>query len=510
MIAAATSSNGQRIDLAPGVTLGHFLIRHHDVTIAGPKRGNAKAATVRADGQFGTVFQVPYPLTTPDGQPVSKLTLRDLTVDGDSLTALSSLVGGTAAAGPLQLDLENVELVNVSRSTIALLNANRLTATSVHMPGLDGGGVKIGQAATSTVIRSCSTTGGKYGLQDSDPADASGYGTIPGIDVDGYTDAGDYWHTPTAEVVTPTAFTASYVDVESHVNAHRSLYDCVRVLTPVLDYDSDATLRSPLVQVWDLVETADAWSRVMPDGHLDAWRARGSWRIVPQPGGEATVYRIALGRSYNASDTAGNRIYLRAGGVTPPSSTWRTISGAVTLPSVVAGMRVDIIRHGLGGGPRDFDVGGIHITEAGLDARLARCSVRGRASDNISCRGRGTVATHCYSERSQDTNFTLTADAGGQVLKRCQSTAAGVDGYFLGHGASRLESCTATDNGRHGEGWGVLCYEHEDPALDGTGSRCQVRGNGGSSGLISRSDCLDPDGFPRPTRRRPVRHWGLR
>jgi hypothetical protein len=489
----ATSSNGQTLDLS-GVAVGHVLVRHHGVTIRGPKVGNPRGATLKPDGQWNTAIVCPFPPQTPDGKPVSGLTVRDLTIDGDDRSSLVTLLGSTAAAGP-DMTLSSVDLANAHRSTIALLSASQLTASAVNIEG-NGGGIQIHHGSTLAHLRAITVTGGRFGLLISDDDSDDLAGTIPGLDVDGMAIDLLCSQSPRHETVLAGSISSTEI-VCTQVLADRSPNDLVRVLVPVCSFSPDRTLRDSRTEIGDRLETANAWTRITgigPSGErlLDPWRATGSMRRT-DPEGEATVYRC----SYGGVDWYGRRgdasfITLRNG--------WRTADGApVATPELGAGVRVDVIRHGLNGSNRDYDTGAVHVTKCALNPRLRHISCTDGGSDLFTTRAPGSIVEGCHVHRGRDYGFTATARHGEQILRRCQVEAVGVGGVYLGGGSSRVE-VMASECGWNSTtvGYGVFIDTHPD--RDATGSTVMARGRENRLALCNRPDLVKPTPALRPRR----------
>lgn len=484
-LAGATSSNGQTIELSLGATVGHFLVRHHDITIRGPKVGRADAATVRADGHYTTLFQTPFPVQTSNGQPVSKLTLRDVTLDADAVSSLVSVVGGTTSAGPLEIVMENVAIIRTHKNTTAIVNTGVLTATGVTIVG-SGGGINAGATSTATTLRTVSMHGGSFGLLC----------VGAGADISGLLGRFDYWAVPTYEAVTATGYGAAYADVTSHVTGDRNLYDVLRYLSPVTTFDAAGSLRSPLVQVYDRIEVADGtWTQVIGFGPgntamLDEWRAAGSWRVTSNPTGTATVYRVSLGRSYGYS---GNRILMQTGQGFPSGARWRSVIGeTMETPSTGGGSRLDLIR--VGGSNRDVDSGGVHITADATSSVIRDSTVIGGWSDMITLRGAGTVAERCQADLGQDMCFTVDGTNDRITVRNCHASRAGYTGFHLTGGPSDLYSCRADDNGTHNDGSSDHCGV--TTTGDCVGSTLQVRGSGNVGTLLGGAiSGVSPGGF---------------
>jgi hypothetical protein len=174
-IAYATTQDGRRVELQAGTTVGHMLVRHHGLVVDGL---DVRRSTLRADGEFGTLFQAPFPPMTGNGQPVDELTIRRCTLDGAALASLSSIVGGTAAAGPRRIVLEDVAIQDNHRDTIALLNSGEVIASRVSIVG-NGTSILSTLDSSLTRLRQIQVTGGRAGFVVADGPT----GTVEGIDI---------------------------------------------------------------------------------------------------------------------------------------------------------------------------------------------------------------------------------------------------------------------------------------------------------------------------------------
>jgi hypothetical protein len=475
-IAHVTTANGQLLELAAGVTVGHVLVRHHSVVIDGDVAGETSSrATLQADGQFNTLFVCPFPVQTPDGQPVGTLTIRNCTLDGASISTLVGVVGGTVAAGPVRIVLDNVVIVDHHRNTTAVLNAGELDAGGLSIYG-NGGGVLSDLTSTVTRLRDVSIVGGKFGYAIADE-DGGDPGVVPGVDIDGLNIILDYWANPSYEAVEVTGYGPIYADVAGHVAADRSLYDVLRALTLLGTFAADDPAPIvPLARPWDRVEVADGrWSQVLGVSpstgalRLDTWRAAGSWTPVATPSGTASCWRVSLGRYMG--ELQANRLALQTGGGIPGYALWRGVAGGLAQPEFGAGSRLDIIRHGLTNpSVRDVDTGAVHVTKSGLNARLRRLRARGSFSDVYSFRGVGTQVYDARARLNQDMAFTVDGEHDRQQLDLCVAEYAGFHGFILLHGPSDLRGGRANDCGTHGHGYGVVV---EAEAL---GSTVDIRG----------------------------------
>lgn len=485
-MALLLSTNGPGIRDLPSGT-GHVLINHSGCKFKGQGPGKT---VIRVDGTYVSAFQAGAPAIT--GTEVS-----DCTIDLDGhATSLTGFITDTTYLRDLVTN--NVEIINSHRAGTGIVNGGQLTTSGLYING-DGGGVQSTLTSTLTKLRSTTIRGGRFGFVLTDGGQET-WGTVPGIDIDGMDIDHAYWQSPTYEEVTVTGFTANRAYVESHAGEPaRAAYDCFRVLTPAVTFDSERSLRSQLARVGDRIETADRkWTEVTgfgPDGMalLDDWHAAGSFRRIPTPSALATVYRLTLGRSfYYGADFV--ELYFVEG------SHWRDAqTNAITQPAMVPGVRMDIIRHGyIPGQTRDVDTGGITVNRPALNATVRRVSARRGFSDQISVRGVGGITEFCSVADGQDMGITATAHAGPQIVRRCQSMRSGMFGFYLAGGPSRLESCTAGGNGRHGyHGYGVAADIGD--GVTTTDSFVQVR-DGGMPNVTAMLANLEPQpgGFERP------------
>lgn len=464
-ILAASTAAGQTLDVAGGV--GHVLIAHDHVRL------NLRGVIV-PDGQYGNVIQGDI----RGRGPIVGLTVRGGVIDCRGLSSVTTALN-LATTGLASAAVEDLHIRGVARAGMAISNGGRLTARGVHIDG-DSGGFFVAPGSTLTEIRGCSVTGGKFGLGvvDVAPNDA---GSIPGIDVDGLRLDMRCTQSPRFETVEASAISSDTVTC-SHVLAHRSPNDTVRVLVPVATFDPDRTLRGKPIRAGDRVEADGAWSFIGPEEQLATWRAAGSM-LHAEPSGLATVYRPCYGSvvGYGAG-----YITIRGG--------WRTERGeAMPVPELGAGVRVDVIRHGITGGPRDYDTGCAHITKAARGAVLRNVTARNGGSDLISVRGLDGILESCLASIGRDTGITVTAHHGAQRVVQCQAEHAGVNGFYVGGGASILERIVAIGNGYHGgaNGWGIAI----DPTPgkdDGRGSTITGTGRDNARGLSNLPELVKP------------------
>lgn len=378
-------------------------------------------------------------------------TLKNLTIDCARNTNFQTAL----SADPGQdCTLENVHITGHVGS-VALFNRHRMFLKNVTLTG-DSGGIYHYTGAKVTYIDGLRQRGGKYTLLSTTD------GLVTASDV---TAEFNYWAIPTYETVSATGFGTTYVDVVSHVTAHRNLYDCVRALTPVGTFTPSDSLYCSGVKKWDRVETpSGCWAEVVSaDRHgrftLTTWHHPNSWAPCSTPTEEATVYRVALGRLYGTTPT---RISFVTNGAT---GHWRTVDGKFAKTPTL-GSLVHIIRHGYTGGiPRDVDSGAAHITDNAGPATLINWKVTGTFSDGITPRAPGCLLINCSVSYSQDMGFTLD---GKHTLHNCSATYNGYNGFFLTNGPSELYNCTTGYNGTHndgGGGWGLTADALSDECV---------------------------------------------
>lgn len=485
-LAASTSTDDETIALAAGSHTGHILVSHTGCTVEG---AGIDRTTIVLDGTYAE--------GTRPGAAVATFTLKNLTIDCAGLSAVTAPldIGGGIAA----MTANSVRILDHYRGTTAVGNRGAFAGYGLEIVG-NGGAVNHMAGATSTLIRGMRVVGGKFAFVSTAAA---------GIDLSGINGRSDWWASPTYEVVTATAYGSTYVDVSSHVEADRSLYDILRYLSPVTTFDAQTSLSSSLVQKRDRVEVADGrWTQVLGFGPgnqviLDEWRAAGKWKPVATPTGTATVYRVTIGTSYGYS---GNRIFIQTGGGDPTGARWRGIdddSTTASTPTTGGGSRLDIIRNG--GSNRDTDSGFLHVTETATDAIVSNCSAYGWASDVFTMRGLRSSISDCYAEMGNDMDFTFDGTNGPVTATRCHAVRAGRTGFNLTGGPSNLYSCRADYNGFINDGgsdYGVTTTS------DCAGSILQIRGTGNLTGLIGGTVTeVSPGGFGSNAEKWRTRRW---
>lgn len=478
------ASDGQRIDMPAGLHVGHPLVTRDGCHFAG---AGADRTIIRLDGTYGTGFQA--------GAVLGEVTVSDCTIDCDLRAGITTAFNAQAA-GFSKVILRRVRVINMHWIGTAVLDSSELDVETLWTEG-SGGGVQVHTGATLARLRSVDVVGGKFGLVVSDSDDP---GSIPGLDVNGLTIDLLCSQSPTFEVATATAVSPTGIAC-SHVLAHRSPNDLVRVLVPVCDYDPDRTLRDQRASVGDRIECGNAWTRITgisgTDRQLDPWREHESMRRV-DPSGPAVVYRCFYGGVLGYQE---GLVILRNG--------WRTAAGEeMGTPLLSAGHRVDIVRHGITGGPRDYDTGAVHVTKSALSPVIRRVSVRDGGSDLVSVRGPGGILSHCHASIGRDYAITVTAHHGAQTVEHCQAEDSGVGGFYLGGGASVLTSCRADRNGWNGGGYGFAFHQQPGNPDHDTGSTVSGTGADNHTALSNRPESIAA--MPRRTRRVPVRWWGMR
>jgi hypothetical protein len=417
------TTDGENIPVPAGVHTGYVALTKTNCVF----EGVGPESVIRASGA-GEVIR-----GTSVG--ICNYTLKNLTIDCDNLP---TVIAAISVDPGQEVYLENV-IITGHVGSMAVLNRCKLYVKNLTITG-DGGGVYHYTGAQVSYIDGLEVRGGKYAFLANAP------GVIHLSRIKGRL---NYWAVPSCEAVTATGFGEDYVDVVSHVEAHRNLYDCVRALTPVGSFSTLGRLYCPAAVKWDRVETSTGhWTEVLSveDGMLmlDEWHLPGSWVPCDNPGGVATVYRVALGRLYAFTPT---RLSFSTSGA---DGHWRTIEGEVAeLPDTT---RVDIVRHGYTGGiPRDVDSGGIHITDTSSAVVITDCKIFGTFSDGITPRVSGSRLYNCHVSYGQDMGFTL---HGKHFLYNCFANKNGYNGYYLFEGASELYNCVANSNGTHNDGSG--------------------------------------------------------
>jgi hypothetical protein len=475
-IVLSTVIAGQAATLAAGTFDGHVLANHAGCSLTGAGPGRT---IVRPDGTYNTFVRAVANRES--------FTLANLTIDCRNRADLAAAFEVNAHI-PL-FTANNVEILGVRRGGYAVSQEGIFRGTGISYEG-DGAGILHHDAATETTLRGWRQVGGQYVF-----ANTSGVG----IDLDGIDYTGSYAHTPTSEPVTAVSYDAFGVDVSSHVEEDRSSGDIIRYLSPVLEYDAETTLRSPLVRWRDRIEvTGVAWTWARPDGHADTWRAWGSWRPAPQPSGTAKVYRLVLGRMV-AYVPGQNRLAfqtLTGGQLRPPAPRWRYIDGSTApTPTLAAGSRLDIVRVGdpANNGTRDTDSGAVNIGDTSVGAKLTRSTFHGGASDQVTVGGVGSVVVGCYVGWGYDEGFTVRGGNGRVTVDRCHAAYQGRTGIHLNDGPSDLYSCYASGNGTINDGSG----DYGASATGLVGCTLQVRDAGirNLDGLFPPGVDATPGGF---------------
>lgn len=437
-IAFQTSAPDQTIAGSAGTKIGHGLVSHTGCRYAGAGKG---VDIIQLDGTYAEGVR--------PGASVATFTIDNCTIDVADLPGVTSPleIGGGIAL----LIADNVEIRRHTKGSIAVYNRGVFRGSDIDIIG-SGGGILHYTGATETTIRGARIHGGQYGFANT---------AAIGIDLDEMDIRLDYWATPTFEECDVVGYGEDYVDVGSHEESDRSLYDVLVAMNPLGTFTADDP--EPMVsgaRRWDLVEVGDGrWSQVLhvyADGSLllDDWRVSQGWSIASTPSTTATIYRLALGRFLGSPSS--NRLSTRSGGL-PTYAGWHAVEGGVESPSVVDGSKLRIVRHGLAGASavRDVDTGAIHITETAVNAKVRRVRARGGFSDLITLRGSNTRALDCYAELGQDMCFTVDGTVSRQQLDRCSAFRAGFNGFAVLGGPSDLRGCQADYCGVHGDGYGV-------------------------------------------------------
>jgi hypothetical protein len=395
-----STANNQTITLPSGVTNATLLIRHHGVTVQGAGVG---LTVLRADGTSSGAIMFPYPVTTPDGLPISDFHLRDLTIDA-SAASLVTVLGSSHLSGPLLYEMDNVEVVGTSPSELAFGMGD--VVVDFQNVAHRGGGKAFSFNGTSGTVDEVEIRGGLSGFivaQTTNPTTVE----VSNADV-----RLDYWAGPATDSLVPTAFAATYVD-SLNTGTGRALYDVIRVLTP-----------TSTPGLFDRVEASDGrWAQVEGVGvvpELGPWHLPNSWIETDAPASSVVTqaYNVVLGRVMGITST---RLTV---------TNWRTPRGeAAPTPSVVSGIRVDIRRHALYGGVRDVDVGGVHFTAPTINSVIRDSYFRGGFSDQVTLRGTDNSAIRVVVELGQDMGYTL--DGTGALMEDCTARLNGVDGVYV-------------------------------------------------------------------------------
>lgn len=449
------SSDDQTITLPLGVTTATVFVQRHDCALVGQ---GMDLSTLVPDLTYQYAVLAGAPV---GGAPsISAFRIADLTIDCDDLAGLAVVL---PSGGFDYLEIERVRIVNHYRQTIAILNTSYIRLRDCEIAG-NGGGFQLHSGAVGQDISGLTIWGCRWAFIVSD---LGLVGQIPGGLVEDMDAWMDYWANPLGEQgLEATAFSATYVDVDSHVTNHRNLYDVVRVLTPVTTFTVGDPLPGTLAE-WDRVEVADGrWTQVVRDEDtgelvLQPWRRAGQHGWVTGVTGTATAYRLTLGRLYGYTATR-LTIHLDAGAAT--QGIWYTVAGdEAATPAVTVGQRVDILRHGYTGDAvavRDVDIGGIQANRSLVSCKMRRIRIRGTFSDSNTQRGVFCVCEDIDTSMGQDMGHTVDAGAAPQLLINCTAATTGFHGFVLISGASTLVGCAANDNGKHGIGYGVAFDEY--------------------------------------------------
>lgn len=456
------SADDQTIVIPPGTHVGHIVLTRKRCKFV----GTPGASIIQLDNSYNTGIRCTVLAETVETEGI--------TWDCRNLVT-PAVVYEINANIPLWTSTDDT-ILGHRKGNNAVYNRGVFRGNDLVIVG-SGGGLYHYTGATEITIRGATIIGGQFGFVNVAPA---------GIDLRDVSGVFDYWATPTYEACTVVAFGESYVDVVDHVDADRSLYDVLRALTPLGTFTADEV--SPIVagaRAWDRVEVADGrWTQVLgvrPDGvlRLDTWRAAQSWYPISTPTGTATLFRVSLGRYLG--ETQANRLSIKTNLGEPGYAHWRGVEGGLTQPELVAGSRLDIVRHGLGGASaqRDVDTGFIHVTDTAVDAQLRRIRSRGGFSDQVSVRGLRTLVYDARVRLGQDMGFTVDGAVGPQELDLCVSDASGFNGFVLVNGPSVVRASFANENGTHGEGTGCAVYP------EAFNSQVDVEGYNNRDALVS-------------------------
>lgn len=469
------TAHAQTVDVPIGITTGTLRTLYQGCELRGV--GKRDDCVIKIDDALGVHVGLSIPFgggvpQTADGQPISSYALCNLTIDADDLATLTTLLPASALVGPTDLLLEDVLIKGHNAATLALgLNGVHWTMRRVEIRG-DGSAITVSNG--NGHLRDVEVFGGRGGLI------AAGNATQTRFDARGFRGINAYWQGPSGEDVTATAYGDLYVDVESHEEDDRDLYDVLRVRTIVDEADEvrDGAIVPVVCQVYDRVEDATGvWGQVdaLTDdgfGIVVDWHRPNSWIPAAPPSDEVVVYRLTLGRLSDWT-TKANRLSLRNGAGTPPSPHWRSPTGGyAATPSVGGGSRLDICRKKIG--VRDVDVGGIHLTDPCVDCLLEDVELVGWWSDQLSMRGLRNRARRVKVRLGQDIGITNTGQE--VLLDDCDADANGFLGFLVQHAAGSpysasvtMRNCRASDNGTHDNGsedggqesagWGARVYE---------------------------------------------------
>jgi hypothetical protein len=475
------TANDQVLTFTPGVTVGTLFVRYHNVTVRG-STSNPEDTIWRLDDFSASAHSgivCPFPPQTPDGQPVSKLTIENLTIDANELSTLVTCVGSSGTSC-LDLVLNNVRIINCHRNSIAVSTGSgglvRMTNVYVRTNG------KVYTCSRARgIINGLEYYGGTAGLTIADS-------TLPvtsTVQADDITGTFDYWQGPWSETAVPTNFTATIMTLASAQNtANRSPYDVIVVLQPRgTATPSGSTIVLPGIQVFDRVEAADGvWAQVesvAADGQtatLGPWSKSNSWLEAAAPSGVCTVYSITLGRVWPGGWTT----------TTIQVANWHNLYGdIVTTPSAATpGILVRIRRHNyFGTTNRDVDTGHVHYTSPSVDSWVRNAWFRGGFSDQVTIRGQRDSLDDVHVSHGQDMGFTLTAfDAD---IHDISASWQGVHGVYVGAlGRQRLSCVEANNNGvqrGNGIGYGIGV----DPSIWTTPNTWSVNGVRGTGNRIA-------------------------
>ncbi len=446
-IAFTTTAPNQTIEVPAGIHPGHIHVAHSGCRFVrvGPGR-----AVIRAVGDVSSLIR-----TTGD---VYGTSVKGIDFDAAGLAA----VGVPLEVGPglVDLDAEDVAVLGTHRGATAIDNRGWFTGRRLLING-DGGGIRHAAEARATIVSKVRIHGGRYGFVN---VTGGPVGSQRNINVTSLLAELYYWAIPSCEEAVPLAVGANWIDVASHVATDRSLYDVLRVLTPLGTVDLDRTIPTFRgARRWDRVETASRqWSQILAvaaDGTLtfDHWHAPGSWRTVARPAGRVTIYRPSLGCFFGAASGLPNRLNIWTAGA--EGGHWRGVAGGSTMPVIRPGSRLDIIRWIEGN--RDMDTGGILCGETALAPVFTDCTIVGAGSDGITVRGVDAVLASCRALLGQDMGYTL----GAVRAVGCMAAQSGRHGYSL-HGQSDLAGCRSLANGLHADGAAGIGVFVDTDAID--------------------------------------------
>lgn len=421
----------QVISVPVGITEGVVLLSQVNPTFRGTDRDNC---VIRGDGT------VPYTTLFAYTTNVVSVTIENCTLDAAGLSALLGII--SSGANCETLTITNCRIIGVRRDGICITNAAKLYIRGCIFQA-DATSIQSTLSSTVTSIIDCESWGGRSSFTLS----AGTAGTVPGIRIINYRAYPHYSQSPTYESAIITSLTLTGVNVYSHVEAHRSFADCLRLLYAYRTFDGGGWSEG---EPWDRVEVPDGrWGYFKMNRNFSGWHATGSWRPAAPPSGQtATVYRVITGRLYSYTSTL---LSLQSGSFVPDPH-WRRVDGSrVTLQEIQSATRLDILRHDISGlGIRDVD-SGFHITSAGLNPYLEEVYVENGFSDMITSRATGTYATNCWTRIGQDFCFTCDAVTGPQTWVNCKAEKSGVAGFYC-NGTLQILDATIINNGIHGDG----------------------------------------------------------